>query len=104
MRTVATMMAAFLFAGCSALRARDHPCYPFIAHEYHDRIPADVMKQLAHDPGARKVIGHDRAPIGAYWRRRRKPGKLFELHQVIGDYELTPCPGIRITAPTATPE
>lgn len=95
MRTACVTIVVFLAAGCG-LRARNHPCYPYLAHLYGDRIPRDVSKELAHDRGAVREVRRQRAPIGAYWRRRRPPGDQVEVHQVIGDHELAPCPGIRI--------
>src|SRR5581483_10694888 len=70
MRAAAATAIVLLLGGC-ALRARDHPCWPFLAHLYHDRVPKDVVRALARDRDARRTVRGARAPTGAYWRRRR---------------------------------
>ncbi|HZP42799.1 MAG TPA: hypothetical protein VFD84_14990 [Candidatus Binatia bacterium] len=98
MRAAAATAIVLLLGGC-ALRARDHPCWPFLAHLYHDRVPKDVVRALARDRDARRTVRGARAPTGAYWRRRRPPGDAAEVHTLIDGWELVPCPGVRVAAP-----
>jgi hypothetical protein len=98
MRVVHVALVAFAAVGCG-LRARNHPCYPFLDHHFHGHVPKEVLKELAHDRGAMRVVHGHRSPIGAYWRRRRSSGDQAGVHEVMGDYELAPCPGLHILPP-----
>lgn len=84
-----------LASGCSLL-ARDHPCYPYLEHHYHGTIPKDVVGALAHEHGARREMGHYRAPTGFYWRLRKGSLDLYNLRTVMRDHELVACPGAPI--------
>jgi len=79
-------------AGC-ALVAREHACWPFLAHQYHDQVPAELVHTLAHEHGTRRRVGRYPAPSGYYWRRHR--GERLDVQDIrtlVGDYELARCP------------
>src|SRR5262245_37398311 len=83
-------------AGCS-LRARNHPCWAYVANHYHGAIPRDVMRTLSHDPGATRQIGRMRAPTGWYWRRSTPATMdVNDIRTVASGHELTRCPGVPI--------
>jgi hypothetical protein len=89
------LVAAVALAGCS-LMARDHPCWPYLDHHYHGAIPKNVVHQLAHEHGARRQVGHYRAPTGFYWRVRQGTLDVNELRTVVDNHELVACPGAPI--------
>ena len=76
--------------------ARDHPCYPYLAHRYHGAIPKDVVGKLAHEHGARRQVGSYKAPTGSYWRVRQGSLDLRDIRTVLHDHELVSCPGAPI--------
>jgi hypothetical protein len=87
-------LCALVFAGGCALRAHDHPCYPYLADHYHGNVPPDVMRVLAHDGGAKRTIARQRAPLGFYWRRATPgTGNLEDIRTVADGHELVACPG-----------
>ena len=97
MRCVPALRASVLVLGLAAactLRARWHPCYPFLADRYHGRIPSEIMGVLAHDSGARRTVRHHRAPTGFYWRRAQPGTANVESIRTLADgHELAVCPG-----------
>jgi len=75
------------------LAARDHACYPFVAHQMGGHIPPSVLRTLAHERGTRKRVGRNQAPIGYYFRPRSASTlAISDIRTVIGDYELARCP------------
>ena len=95
-RVRALLLAGLALAGGCSLMARDHPCYPYLAHHYHDGIPKDVVGTLAHEHGARRQVGRYKAPTGFYWRVRQGSLDLRDMRMVLDDHELVACPGAPI--------
>ena len=97
MRALAVVLVGSLCATGCALVARDHACWPFVAHQYEQYgapVPAEVTHRLAHEHGTRKQVGASRAPLGWYWRRRKPPSlDVTDVRTISGDWELAPCPG-----------
>ena len=86
------LLCLSLCAGC-ALAARDHACWPFLAHQYQGHLPGDLTRRLARERGTRRQVGTFRAPSGWYWRRRGHPSyDVTEIRTLMGDYELARCP------------
>ena len=91
------LLCVSLCGGC-ALAARDHACWPFLAHQYQGHVPADLTGRLARERGTRRQVGTYRAPSGYYWRRRGRPSfDLREIRTIMGDYELSRCPNAIVT-------
>ena len=85
-------------AGC-ALAAHDHACWPFLAHQYHGHVPADVVRTLAREHGTRKQVGRYHAPSGFYWRKHRSSTlDVHDIRTVLGDYEMARCPNALLKA------
>jgi hypothetical protein len=92
-RVLALVAVLGLDAGC-ALRARQHPCWAYLAKAYGDRVPPGLVDQLARESDARKQVARLRAPAGYYWRRiTARPPVLDPPRTAAGDHELVPCPG-----------
>ena len=89
-RRTAVVAFALVAAGC-ALAARDHPCWPFLAHQYRARLPPELVRRLARERGAHKVVRGRRAPVGFYWRPERAAGPFDEVRTVWAGYELAQC-------------
>jgi len=88
----ALLLPLAVLAGCTLL-ARDHACYPFLAHQLGGHVPNDVLRTLAHERGTRKQVGRQRAPMGYYFRRRGTPAPaVIEVRTAMGGYELARCP------------
>jgi len=93
-RHALTIALAVGTATC-ALAARDHACYPYLAHQYRGELPRDLVRTLARERGTRRSVARHRAPTGYYWRGRRQPTlDVGEIRTVVGDYELARCPGL----------
>jgi hypothetical protein len=98
-------LLALAVAGCG-LVAREHACWPFLAHQYNGHVPSEAVHLLAHEHGTRKTVGAYRAPSGYYWRRRGAGTlDLQDVRTVMGKYELARCPYTISSAarPPATP-
>ena len=103
-RAALVLLATVCGSGC-ALAARDHACWPFLDHQYHGHVPADLTRTLARERGTRRQIGTTRAPIGYYWRHRRTASlDVGDIRTLMGDYELAACPnGVVRGAPALPP-
>jgi hypothetical protein len=94
-RTARLARAALaLLAGGCALAARNHACYPYLAHRHGGDVPAELARALAREGDTQRRVERYRAPVGYYWRPRRGGSlDLGTVRTVVGDYELAPCPG-----------
>ena len=103
-RATLPLLATLAGTGC-ALAARDHACWPFLAHQYGGHVPAELSKRLAHESGTRRQVGTYRAPVGYYWRRRQAPSlDVRQVRTLMGDYELAACPNAVLPrAPVTSP-
>jgi hypothetical protein len=95
---VGLALVALGAAGCT-LAARDHACWPLLAHQYHGHVPDEVVRALAREHGTRKQVGPYHAPAGYYWRKRR-PSTLdvHDIRTLMGDYEMARCPNALVKA------
>ena len=102
-RVAALLALCTAAAGC-ALAARDHACWPYLAHQFHSRLPPEVTRILAHEHGTLKEVRRFHAPRGYYWRRRGTPAPdVREVRTFMGDYELARCPSAIIPGDDANP-
>lgn len=97
---MAFLLGLPVIAGCTLL-ARDHACYPFVAHRLEGHIPKPVLQTLARERGTTRSVGRYRAPLGYYLRPRTNPPPLVRGKNDLARYELLPCP--RVTPPDTPP-